>query len=128
MNDLDSNGVIDISKEELKTASNIFSSGKAAMNDVNAVINQVFSESGYLIDPHTAVGLHASRQHNDNSHLNCILATASPVKFSETVERATSKNLNLLEGYDSLFESSEKYVELSNSIDEVKEQILTKNS
>ncbi len=103
-------------------------SGKAEMNDVNAVINQVFSESGYLIDPHTAVGLHASRQHNDNSHLNCILATASPVKFSETVEGATNKNLNLLEGYDSLFESSEKYVELSNSIDEVKEQILTKNS
>jgi len=128
MNDLDRNGVIDISKEELKIAKSIFLSGKAEMNDVNTVINQVFSESGYLIDPHTAVGLHASRQHNDNSHLNCILATASPVKFSETVEGATNKNLNLLEGYDSLFESSEKYVELSNSIDEVKEQILTKNS
>ena len=128
MNDLDRNGIIDISKEELKIANNIFSSGKAEMNDVNTIINQVFSESGYLLDPHTAVGLHASRQHNDNSHLNCILATASPVKFSETVEGAINKNLNLLEGYDSLFESSEKYVELSNSVDEVKDQILTKNS
>ena len=128
MNDLDNNGVIDISKEELKIANNIFSSGKAEMNDVNTIINQVFSESGYLLDPHTAVGLHASRQHNDNSHLNCILATASPVKFSETVEGAINKNLNLLEGYDSLFESIEKYLELGNNVGEVKDQILTKNS
>jgi len=128
MKDLDTNGVINISEDELNTAKDIFSSGKAEMSDVNTVINQVFNESGYLLDPHTAVGLYASRQHNDNSHLNCILATASPVKFSETVEGAINKNLNLLEGYDSLFESSEKYVELSNNVDEVKDQILSTNS
>ena len=128
MNDLDRNGVIDISKEELKIAKEIFSSGKAEMNDVSTIINQVFNESDYLLDPHTAVGLYSSRQHNDNSCLNCILATASPVKFSETVEGAINKNLNLLEGYDSLFESREQYVELSNNADEVKDQILAKNS
>ena len=128
MEDLGSNGLIKVSKDELKIAKDIFSSGKADMNDVNTLINQVFSESGYLIDPHTAVGLQASRQHNDNLHLNCILATASPVKFSETVEGAINKNLNLLEGYDSLFESIEKYLELGNNIGEVKDQILTKNS
>ena len=128
MNDLDRNGVIDISKEELKIAKEIFSSGKAEMNDVNTIINQVFNESDYLLDPHTAVGLHASRQHNDNSRLNCILSTASPVKFSETVEGAVNKSLNLLEGYDLLFESIEEYVELSNNVDEVKDQIITKNS
>ena len=128
MNNLDKNGVININNEELKIANDIFSSGKAEMEDVNIVINQVFNESGYLLDPHTAVGLHASRKHNDTSHLNCILATASPVKFSETVEGAINKNLNLLEGYDSLFECKEKYVELRNDVNDVIDQILTKNS
>ena len=128
MNNLDKNGVININNEELKIANDIFSSGKAEMEDVNIVINQVFNESGYLLDPHTAVGLHTSRKHNDTSHLNCILATASPVKFSETVEGAINKNLNLLEGYDSLFECKEKYVELRNDVNDVIDQILTKNS
>jgi len=128
MNNLDKNGVININNEELKIANDIFSSGKAEIEDVNIVINQVFNESGYLLDPHTAVGLHASRKHNDTSHLNCILATASPVKFSETVEGAINKNLNLLESYDSLFECKEKYVELRNDVNDVIDQILTKNS
>ena len=128
MNNLDKNGVININNEELKIANDIFSSGKAEIEDVNIVINQVFNESGYLLDPHTAVGLHASRKNNDTSHLNCILATASPVKFSETVEGAINKNLNLLEGYDSLFECKEKYVELRNDVNDVIDQILTKNS
>ena len=56
------------------------------------------------------------------------MATASPVKFSETVEGAINKNLNLLEGYDSLFECKEKYVELRNDVNDVIDQILTKNS
>ena len=50
MEDLGSNGLIKVSKDQLKIANDIFSSGKADMNDVNILINQVFSESGYLID------------------------------------------------------------------------------
>ena len=37
------------------------------------------------------------------------------------------KNLNLLDGYDFLFDSKEKYIELQNSVDEVKEQIINTN-
>ena len=78
------------------------------MDVVNTIINQVFNSSKYLLDPHTAVGLNASRKYNDSSHLNCILATASPIKFSETVERAVDESLTLLKGYDYLFQSKEK--------------------
>jgi len=128
MNNLDSDGVINIGKEQLSIANEIFLSGKAEMNEVNIIINQVFSENGYLLDPHTAVGLHASRKHNDKSHLNYILATANPVKFSETVEKAINKSLNLLGNYDSLFSSKEKYLELRCDVDEVKDQIINLNS
>ena len=127
MKDLESIGKIKVNKDELKIARNIFTSAKAEINDVKAVINQVFNESQYLLDPHTAIGLYGSRQHNDTTHLNCILATASPVKFSETVEGAIGKDLNLLNGYDLLFESKEKYIELGNNVDEIKEQILNTN-
>ena len=127
MKDLENTGKINVNKNELKIAKNIFTSAKAEINEVKAVINQVFNENQYVLDPHTAIGLYGSRQNNDSKHLNCILATASPVKFSETVEGAIDKNLNLLDGYDLLFESKEKYIELKNSVDEVKEQILNTN-
>ena len=116
------------SKEVLNKISETFQAGTLDDKETLSTIEDIYQKYRVLIDPHTAVGVHASRKHNDNSHLNCILATASPVKFSETVEEAINKNLNLLEGYDSLFESSEKYVELSNNVDEVKNQISTKNS
>ena len=127
MKDLESFGKIDVNEDELKIARNIFTSAKTEINDVKTVINQVFNKSQYLLDPHTAIGLYGSRQYNDSAHLNCVLATASPVKFSETVEGAIDKNLNLLDGYDLLFDSKEKYIELQNSVDEVKEQIINTN-
>ena len=88
----------------------------------------MFNESQYLLDPHTAIGLYGSRQKNDTRHLNCILATASPVKFSETVEDALNKKLNLLDDYDELLKSKERYIKLRNSVNEVKEQILNTNT
>ncbi len=128
MKDLESTGKINVNKDELNIATNIFTSAKAEVNDVKSLINQVFNESQYLLDPHTAIGLYGSRQKNDTRHLNCILATASPVKFSETVEDALNKKLNLLDDYDELLKSKERYIKLRNSVNEVKEQILNTNT
>jgi threonine synthase len=52
---------------------------------------RVYRESGYMLDPHTAVGVHAARraQARDNGTPMIALATAHPAKFPEAVERAT---------------------------------------
>lgn len=54
-------------------------------------ISSFFQETGYLLDPHTAVGVKASLDHlNIGLPLIC-LATAHPAKFDEAVVTATGR-------------------------------------
>ncbi len=51
-------------------------------------IKQVWQESGYLLDPHSAVGVAAARSVNLDPPIVC-LATAHPVKFPDAISQAT---------------------------------------
>ena len=53
-------------------------------------IRRTFETSGYLCDPHTAVGMEAIRQIETEGHDGpfVLMSTAHPAKFPETVERA----------------------------------------
>jgi len=55
-----------------------------------ALINEIYSEEGYLLDPHAAVGLGASDTLTDQlgDEKLVVLATAHPAKFPETIRRA----------------------------------------
>lgn len=68
-----------------------FAAGYAAQSQVAGEIKYVYETSGYLIDPHTAVGSFVARQYQKNSHDQTpmvIVSTASPYKFPETVYHA----------------------------------------
>lgn len=54
-------------------------------------MRRVFEETGYMADPHTAVGLEASRRIREGGNAkrtNVILSTAHPAKFPDVCERA----------------------------------------
>ena len=55
-------------------------------------ITWAHASHGYLLDPHTAVGVAAARRTADASTRPICLATAHPAKFPETVARATSQD------------------------------------
>lgn len=55
-----------------------------------AAIRQVCAETGYVADPHTAVGLAAARRLDVPGTVAC-LATAHPAKFPEAVNEAVGK-------------------------------------
>jgi threonine synthase len=54
-----------------------------------AEIGRVYSETGVLIDPHTATGTFATRHVSAPDDTVVTLATAHPSKFPDAVERAT---------------------------------------
>jgi threonine synthase len=86
------------------------------------IIAQVYREAEFLIDPHTAIGVHAARQCNqDNSVPMITLATAHPVKFADAVEKAGLSSPQLPAHLQDLFERDEQYQILDNSIDAVTE-------
>ena len=68
-----------------------FAAGYATQSQVAGEIKYVYETSGYLIDPHTAVGSFVARQYQKNSDDQTpmvIVSTASPYKFPETVYHA----------------------------------------
>ncbi|WP_020682897.1 threonine synthase [Marinobacterium rhizophilum] len=81
------------------------------------VIRQVHAETGYLLDPHTAIGLQAGRDCNrDHSIPMITLATAHPVKFPEPVVNAGLESPQLPENMADLFERPEHYEVLANDL------------
>ncbi|MEL6359594.1 MAG: threonine synthase [Pseudomonadota bacterium] len=79
-----------------------FSSGRASREDVAGKIKAVLEADGYLVDPHTAVGLHVAKQKLKTGRPTVVLATASPAKFPEAVIDACGEHPPLPERYADL--------------------------
>ncbi len=61
--------------------------------EMRACIRQVYESTGYLVDPHTAIGVAAARKVRSAlpSGTPVCLATAHPAKFPETIEQITGE-------------------------------------
>ncbi len=82
-----------------------------------ATIAEVFAETGYLLDPHTAIGVKAARScWRDKSVPMITLATAHPVKFPEPVVKAGLVSPQLPEHLSDLFEREERLAVLDNDL------------
>jgi threonine synthase len=67
----------------------VFRAARLDDEETVAVMRSVHSETGLLVDPHTAVGIGAARACREPGAAMVALATAHPAKFGEAVERAT---------------------------------------
>lgn len=56
-------------------------------------IRETFQQTGYLMDPHTAVGAYAGSRHIDVESPMIVLATAHPAKFGDTISSALGRNI-----------------------------------
>lgn len=90
MDDFDA-GQMKLSEQALKNARQLFSSFSMDDQQTLSEINNRFQQSGYLMDPHTAIGVAAGRQISKDSQTPMVcLATAHPAKFPEAVKKAGS--------------------------------------
>lgn len=70
-----------------------FAAGAGDTATTMAIIARYYSEYGYLLDPHTAVGVSvAEKLQLDNVPAIC-LATAHPAKFAATIDKAVGEGL-----------------------------------
>ena len=79
-------------------------------------MGRVYRESGMVIDPHSAVGVHAARKALAGSPATPVVAlgTAHPAKFPDAVERATGVRPPLPEPLSDLMDRREAIVVLPN--------------
>ncbi|MDK2862176.1 MAG: threonine synthase [Thermodesulfobacterium sp.] len=102
-----------------------FMSDRATEEEILSTIKTFYQETGYILDPHTAVGVKAAKRFKEDIPIVC-LATAHPAKFPETVSKALGFELDLPLEIKKLYQLPQKYEVLPASISKVKEFIETK--
>ena len=81
-------GRMEFSADEMRQVREEFLSRAVNQQETLETIAAFHRETGYLLDPHTAVGVKAARECVTDGAAVC-LATAHPAKFGEAVEKAT---------------------------------------
>ncbi len=85
------------------------------------VMRDVYAQTGHLIDPHTAVGVHAARTAQiDPAIPRLTMATAHPAKFPNAVEAATQVRPALPPALADLFSRAERFTTLDSNLDTIK--------
>ena len=87
-------------------------------------IARLHEVSGYLADPHTAIGIAAARAHRPAPGIVTVAeATAHPAKFPDAIERAVGIRPKLPPRLADLFEREERFVVLPNDLAAVEAQV-----
>ncbi len=88
MTKLRDDGGFRVSARSLEKARRLFDGHRVDESETKAAIATTYSETGWLADPHTAVGLAAARLRHDPRQPTVTLATAHAAKFPDAVEAA----------------------------------------
>lgn len=85
-------GRLEFSAEQIKTVQQTFAASAVDDSETLQTIKKFYKETGYILDPHTAVGVEAGRRVRDSKLPLVCLSTAHPAKFGEAVKSAIGRN------------------------------------
>ena len=129
MNALSQSGSFEIAPDTLKNINAQFDVGSASEEQTVAAIKSSYGQSGYLLDPHSAVGVHVARTFiAKNNRLSknspmITLATAHPAKFPGAVKKASGVYPNLPPRLADIYEKPERCELLDNDSEIIKKYI-----
>ena len=104
-----------LTNAQRESAAALFTSARADAGDMANAMRWAHEACGEVLDPHTAIGLHAARtaQGLGDDVPVVTLATAHPAKFVDAVERATGVRPPLPARVGDLFDREERCEHLS---------------
>jgi threonine synthase len=91
-----------------------FDAGTADEAAVSATIAETARRTGFLPDPHTAVGIAVAERLRAPAVPMVALSTAHPAKFAAAVEAATGRRPALPEGYEDLMAREQTFTVIAN--------------
>ena len=113
MGTFEASKAMQLTNRQREGAAKLFSSARADPDDMAQALRWAYEQTGELLDPHTAIGLHAARASGLPGDVPVVtLATAHPAKFRDAVERATGQRPSLPARIGDLFERAERMSEL----------------
>jgi threonine synthase len=124
LNDFAACGSLKVSADALGRARELFDAARVDEDATAATMAEVLRTTGVLVDPHTAVGIHAGCACRLDPKTPLIaLATAHPAKFPDAVQKASGVRPELPRRLADLFERPERCTVLPNDLAAVQRHI-----
>ena len=106
---------------------NFFSSLSSNDEEILKEIEATYKKHNYILDPHTATGVRATRKLSTPEQSVITMATAHPAKFINAIKQVLSEEVvSIPEQLTSIKGKEEDFVVLPDNIDKVREYILSK--
>lgn len=121
MQSLQQSGRFEIAGEALQRIRSEFDAASQSEDEIASEIRKSWTEAGYLLDPHTAIGVGAARQalKRDPATPMIVLGTAHPAKFPAAVKAASGVEPVLPAHLADLMERKERVTLLPNDLGKI---------
>jgi threonine synthase len=124
MDELARSGGFALSQGALDRIRADFDAGRADEAETATVIRDTYARTGFLADPHTAVGLAVGRRFMRPEVPIIALATAHPAKFPDAVRAAAGIDTKLPERLAGILDRPERFTTLANDRKAVEDHII----
>lgn len=116
MSDFRETGALSVGPNRIEAAREGFAAARFDDAETLAGVKRWRQASGYLMDPHTAVGMLAAEAKPEPGAAMVVAATAHPAKFSDAIQTATGAAPDMPPRLAAVFEKEERYVTLPNDL------------
>ncbi|MCX8281373.1 threonine synthase [Phyllobacterium sp. 0TCS1.6C] len=123
MDGLKQSGSFTIGADALTRIRAEFDAGRSTMDETAKTIGDVLEKSGYLLDPHSAIGVKVARETFAAGSTSVVLATAHPAKFPDAVQAASGIAPELPHWLADLMQRKERFAVLPNDLLNVEEYV-----
>ncbi|GAI97111.1 unnamed protein product, partial [marine sediment metagenome] len=94
---------------------------------IRAVIHDVYHKTGYILDPHGAIGYMALKEYmNSLDACGIFLETAHPAKFHSIIEEIIQTKINIPSRLLQCLEKEKKAILINNQFDDLKDFLFSK--
>lgn len=122
MQEFSEHGEFNIGEQLLQKATELFSAKRFSDAETRAHIEQLYQQTGQLIDPHSAIGVGAAVETRAANELKqagtptIVLATAHPAKFADAVTAACDTPVQLPPSLQKIMTQKEKMHSMPNDL------------
>ncbi|MDR2816589.1 MAG: threonine synthase [Proteiniphilum sp.] len=95
--------------------------------EIRAAINNVYLQSGYLLDPHGACAYLALKEGKKPDETGIFLATAHPAKFGKTVEASIGNPVQIPDALAAFMQHKKQSLPLPNDFDLFKKKLIERS-
>lgn len=124
MSEFKENGQFSVSDNIMQKAKKDFKAHRSNDAQTLKTVEKIYNTTGYILDPHTAIGVHAALQEKDNSDAPIIaLACAHPSKFPDAVKQAIGQEAEVPERLKKVMNLPEFVTPMPADIEKVKSYV-----